>query len=53
MEIRGFYQNGPKTIFAVGAGVEREVPRIWNSKASLTFYLEGYYDGRDDSSGFR
>ncbi len=51
-KFEAFYQNGPEdNFFAVGAGVEREVPRIWNSKASLTFYLEGYYDGRDDSSG--
>jgi len=50
-KLEAFYQNGPEDdFFGVGAGVEREMPRIWNSKASLTFYIEGYYDGRDASA---
>ncbi len=36
--------------FGLGVGVEREVPRLWNTRVSLTLYAEGYYDDRDDSS---
>jgi hypothetical protein len=49
-KLEALHNDGPEDdFFALGVGVEREIPRVWDTRASLTLYAEGYYDGRKDS----
>ena len=49
-KLESFYQSGAgDNFFAFGAGVEREIPRLFDGNASLTLYLETYYDDRRET----
>jgi hypothetical protein len=49
-KLESFYQSGAgDRFFAFGGGVEREIPRLFNSNAALTLYLEAYYDDRKET----
>jgi hypothetical protein len=46
-KLEALHNRGPEDDFlAVGVGLEREFPRLWDTRTSLTLYAEGYYDGR-------
>jgi hypothetical protein len=49
-KLEALHNAGPEDdFFALGLGVEREIPRLWDTRTSLTLYAEGYYDGREAS----
>jgi len=48
VKLESFYQkNKVDDFFAAGIGFEREIPKLGRSNASISFYGEAYYDGRD------
>ncbi|MEK7703153.1 MAG: hypothetical protein AAB317_04245 [Nitrospirota bacterium] len=51
LKMESFGQVGEKDdFFAVGTGIEHEVPAIGGTRTSLTLMIEYYYDGRDTSA---
>lgn len=49
-KLETFFQQHPEdNFFGIGIGVEREIPKLWKSNASLTLYAEAYYDDRAES----
>jgi hypothetical protein len=49
-KLETLYNQGMADDFlAVGVGVERVMPRILDTRFSLTLYAEGYYDARDET----
>jgi len=50
VKLESFYQkNKVDDFFAAGIGFEREIPKLGTGNASLSFYGEAYYDGRDQN----
>lgn len=43
------FEDG-ESFFGVGAGLEHEFPNVLGTRASLTPYVEGYYDNRSDTA---